>query len=153
MTHIFVDNLTIIGSDDNLSPGRRQAIIWINAGILWIRSVGTIFSEILSTMHTFSFKNMHLKLSSAAIRSRPQCVNDHCIKNSLAWTASTDDSRSLVWSISAVIQGVVQEHGRDTKPPFIMLIWNLLVTICNIFNVEYNYTSMSYFKLKIRHRW
>ena len=33
-THICVGNLTIIGSDNGLSPGRRQAITWTNAGIL-----------------------------------------------------------------------------------------------------------------------
>ena len=27
VTHIYVDKLTIIGSDNGLSPGRRQAII------------------------------------------------------------------------------------------------------------------------------
>ena len=36
VTHICVSNLTIIGSDNGLSPGRLQTIIWINAGILWI---------------------------------------------------------------------------------------------------------------------
>ena len=36
MTHICVSNLAIIGSDNGLSPGRRQAIIWTNAGILLI---------------------------------------------------------------------------------------------------------------------
>ena len=30
-------NLPIIGSDNGLSPGRRQAIIWTNAAILSIR--------------------------------------------------------------------------------------------------------------------
>ena len=33
MTHIYVGNLTIIGSNNGLSPGRRQAIIWSYAGI------------------------------------------------------------------------------------------------------------------------
>ena len=33
VTQICVGNLTIIGSDNSLSPGRRQAIIWTNAGI------------------------------------------------------------------------------------------------------------------------
>ena len=47
MTHICVSKLTIIGSDNGLSPGRRQAIIWTNAGILLIRTLGTIFREIL----------------------------------------------------------------------------------------------------------
>ena len=34
--HICIGKLTIIGSDNGLSPGRRQAIIWTNAGILLI---------------------------------------------------------------------------------------------------------------------
>ena len=57
---------------------RRQAIIWTNAAILLIGPLGTNFSEILTAIHTFSFKKMHLKISSAkmtAILSRPQCVN------------------------------------------------------------------------------
>ena len=33
-------NYAIIGSDNGLSPGRRQAIIWTNAGILLIGSLG-----------------------------------------------------------------------------------------------------------------
>ena len=47
VTHICVSNLTIIGSDNGLSPDRRQAIIWTNAGILLIGPLGTNFSEIL----------------------------------------------------------------------------------------------------------
>ena len=35
MTHIYVGKLTIIGSDNGLLPGRIQAIIWTNAGILY----------------------------------------------------------------------------------------------------------------------
>ena len=34
VTHVCVGKLTIIGSDNGLSPGRHQAIIWTNAGIL-----------------------------------------------------------------------------------------------------------------------
>ena len=64
VTHIYVNKLTIIGSDDGLSPGRRQAIIWTNAGILLIRPLGTNFSEILIKIYTFSFKKIHLKMSS-----------------------------------------------------------------------------------------
>ena len=63
VTHICVSKLTIIGSDNGLSPGRRQGIIWTNAGILLIRTLGTNFSEILGVIHSFS--KMHLKLSSA----------------------------------------------------------------------------------------
>ena len=66
--HICVSKLSIIGSDNGLSPGRRQAIIWTNAGILLIGTLGTNFSEILREIHSFSFKKMHLKMSSAGGR-------------------------------------------------------------------------------------
>ena len=69
---ICVCKLTIIGSENGLSPGRRQAIIWINVGILLIGPLGTNISEILSRIQTFSFKEMHLKLSSA--KGRPFCL-------------------------------------------------------------------------------
>ena len=65
MTHICVGNLTIIASDNGLSPERRQAIIWTNAGILLIGPLGTNFSEILIEIQTFSLKKIRLKMSSA----------------------------------------------------------------------------------------
>ena len=62
VTHICVRNLTIIGSDNGLSPGRRQAIIWTNAGILLIGPLGTNFSEILIEIHIFSIWCNHYYL-------------------------------------------------------------------------------------------
>ena len=62
--HICISKLTIIGSGKGLSAGQCQAIIWINAGILLIWTLGTNSSEILSKIHTFSFKKMHLKMSA-----------------------------------------------------------------------------------------
>ena len=64
MTHICVSKLTTFGSNNGLAPGRRQAIIWTNAGILLIQTLGTNFSEILRKIYTFSFKKMHMKMSS-----------------------------------------------------------------------------------------
>ena len=72
VTHICVSKLTIIGSDNGLSPGRRQTIIWTNDGILLIRPLGTNFSEILIAIYTFSFEKMHLKMSSG--KWRPSCL-------------------------------------------------------------------------------
>ena len=77
-THIWVSKLTIIGSDNGLSPGRRQAIIRTSAGKLLIWPLGTNFNEIWSEIHTFSFKKMHLKnlfCEMMAILSQPQCVS------------------------------------------------------------------------------
>ena len=68
VTHICVGNFSIIGSDNGLSPGRRQAIIWNNAVISLIGPFGTNLSEILIGIQTFSFKKLHLKTSSAKWR-------------------------------------------------------------------------------------
>ena len=72
VTHICISKLTIIGSDNGLSPDRRQAIIWTNSGILLIGPLGTNLSETLIAILTFSFEKMHLKVSSA--KWRPFCL-------------------------------------------------------------------------------
>ena len=69
MTHICVGKLTIIGSDNGLLPGRHQAIIWTNAGLLLIVPLGTNLSEILIEIENVVWK-------MAAILSWPQCVNN-----------------------------------------------------------------------------
>ena len=72
VTQLCIGKSTIIGSDNGLSPDRRQAISWTNAGILLIGPLGTYFSEILNGIQTFSLKKMHLKMSSA--KCRPFCL-------------------------------------------------------------------------------
>ena len=72
VTHICISKLTIIASDNGLSPGRRQAIIWTSVGILLIGPLGTNFSEILIEIITFSFQKMRLKVSS--VKWRPCCL-------------------------------------------------------------------------------
>ena len=71
VTHICVIKLTIVASDNGLSPGRRQAIIWTNVGILLIGPLGINFSENLIEIYTFSFRKMHLKMSG---KWRPFCL-------------------------------------------------------------------------------
>ena len=72
VTHTCVSKLTIISSDNGLSPDRRQAIIWTNAGLLLIGPLGTNFIEILIEILIFSFKKMRLKMSSA--KRHPFCL-------------------------------------------------------------------------------
>ena len=72
MTQICARNVTIIGSDNGLTPGRCQTIICTNTGILLIGPLGTNFSEILIGIQTFSFKKMPSKMSSA--KWRPPCL-------------------------------------------------------------------------------
>ena len=80
MTHTCDGYLTIIGSDNGLSPGRRQAITWTNVGILLIGPLGTNFSMLIDVnrnsyifIQENPFENVVWKM--AAILSRPQCVN------------------------------------------------------------------------------
>ena len=72
VTHLCVSKLTSIASDNGLSPGWRQAIIWANAVILSIGPLGTNFSEILIKIITFSYKKMSSKVSSG--KRRPSCL-------------------------------------------------------------------------------
>ena len=81
---IYASELSIIGSDNGLSPSRHQAIIWTNDGILLIGPLGTNFSEILIEIPTFSFKEMRLKVSSA--KWRPCCLGLSVLSQaSLTW--------------------------------------------------------------------
>ena len=73
VTQICFSKLTIIGSDNDLSSGRCQAIIWTNAGILLIGPLGTNFREILIKIYKFSFQKMHLNISSG--KWRPFCLS------------------------------------------------------------------------------
>ena len=65
-------NRVIIGSDNGLSPVWCQAIIWTNAVLLSIGPLGTNFSQIVFEIQTFSFKKMHLKMSSG--KYQPFCL-------------------------------------------------------------------------------
>ena len=72
MTHICVRKLANFGSDNGLSPGRRQAIFSTNAGILLIGLLGTNFNESFIESLILSFNKMCLRVPSA--KWRPQCV-------------------------------------------------------------------------------
>ena len=132
--HICVSDLTSIGSDNGLSPGRRQAIIRINAGILLIRPLGTNFSEFLVEIITFSFKNMRLKVSSA--KRRPFCLGLNELtgsdqhqtepRNRVEWTLSNilDESSRCHWS--KVIDAIDDWLITETRSPFDLrvFVWN-----------------------------
>ena len=76
VTHICVSNLTIIGSDNGLSPGPRQAIIWTNDGLLLIEPFGTYFIEIWIKIQ-FSLMKIHLKKSG---KCWPSCLGLNMLK-------------------------------------------------------------------------
>ena len=74
MMPICIGKLIIIGSDNGLSLGKATSH-YLNQR--WLIVNWTNFSEIRNEILTFSFKQLHLKLSSAkmaAILSQPQYV-------------------------------------------------------------------------------
>ena len=131
VTHICVGELTIIGSDNGLSPGRRQAIISTNAGILLIGPLRTNFSDILSEIHSFSFKEMHLKMASA--KWRPFCFGLNVLKQSSVWQQHSHEynftkkmlqlsfDKTSTWydyrNIECIYLSVVTSNGIIVKPP------------------------------------
>ena len=76
VTHICISKLTIIGSNNGLPSGRRQAIIWTSDGILLIGPIGTNFGEILIEIYIFSFKEMQLKMPS---ENGGHLASAHCV--------------------------------------------------------------------------
>ena len=71
--HKCIRKPTIIDSDNGLSPGWCQAIMWSNVKILFIGPLGINLSEILIKMYIFKFKKMHLKMSSG--KWEPFCLS------------------------------------------------------------------------------
>ena len=89
--HIYVGNL-IIGSDNGLSPVQRQTIIWTNVGTLLIGPLETNCSEILIEVHIYSFKKMHLKISS--VKWRPFCLDLNVLTSCHVYRLITRSNRS-----------------------------------------------------------
>ena len=99
VTHICVGNQSIIGSYNGLSPFRRQAIIWTNVGILLILPLGTNCNGIVIDIHTFSFNEVHWKMSSG--KCRPFCLGlnmlIHWGLNNIANIQQTACLNSISW--------------------------------------------------------
>ena len=124
VTHICVSKLTSIGSDNGLSPGRRQAIIWTNAGILLIGPLGTNFNEILIEIHPFSFTKMHLKISSA--KWRPFCLGHNVLNCFYLWHKVFTNVRTYytrnIFSLSKTLLG----HKYTCTKQVLTFIFNTL---------------------------
>ena len=125
VTHICISKLTIIGSDNFLSPDQRQAIIWTNAGILLIEPLGTNFSEILIEILTFSFTKMHLEVLSA--KWRPFCLGLNVLNNT---EPEIGINKTLIWHF--IITSMSMLHRCGFLLSGLCLIWEnkcLLLTL------------------------
>ena len=147
MTHICVSKLTTVGSDNGLAPGRRQAIIWADAGILSSWPLDTNFCETLTEIHTFSLIKMYLKMlcqcEMAAILSRPQCVNasmDWIIISSgiylperhylnTCWLVNYVYKNNFQWNTNPNAKFSLQENALEN------VFWIACLLFCSVLNV------------------
>ena len=130
--HICLSKYTINGSDNGLSPGRRQAINWTNAGILLIGPLGINFSENLVEINTFSFKEKHLKMSSAK-----WCLFHHGLNELNSWNTHR--------MITSLYLRVLFYEQRLTKTSIGIMAWisnyihvkhcNIIINPCHNFKV------------------
>ena len=123
VTYICISKLIIIGSYKSLSPGRRQAIIWTNAGILLIRTSGTNFNEVLSKIETFSFKKIHLKmpakwqtfcLSFNVLthwgRDKVGAISQTTFSSTFSWMKMFEFRLEFHWSLFLRVQFTIFQH-------------------------------------------
>ena len=118
--HICVRKLTIIGSDNGLSPGRRQAIIWTNAVILSTGPLGTNVSEILIEIYAFSFKKLHLKMPSE--KWRPSCLGLNVLITASFWYVVQDKKPSPAPMLTT-IHHAIRRHYALVKYRLFCLIY------------------------------
>ena len=90
--HTCVGNLTNIGSDNGLSPGRRQAMIRANAVILLIRPLGTSSNDFLIESFTFWLKK--IRLCRSYVPKGSTGVDGNCI--------TTPSLKFSYWEISSL---------------------------------------------------
>ena len=106
-------NWVSIASDNGVSPIRRQAIIWTNAGLLSIGRLGTNFSENLIKIQNVSFKKMRLNMSSAKWLAS-QCRHTYKYgKIDLFYCSKSQERKSRVHKYIYCIEGSAQDCGNS----------------------------------------
>ena len=140
VTHICVSKLTIIESDNGLSPGRHQAIIWTNAVILLIGPLGIYFNEIVIEIHTSLFQKIHLKMSSG--KWRPFCLGLNVL-NGPNWTNQDPlfgGRESITFKIPAVKSYLSNSWHRQTRQEIIFLFSAFIKLLMTSLRISYNLT-------------
>ena len=100
VTHICVNNFTIIDSDNGLSPGRRKAIIQTVDGILSTGTLGTNFNKFSIEIHIFSFKKCLWKCrleNGGHFVSNSMCYSNSHIE--FSWLCKFVSGMSLVTTL------------------------------------------------------
>ena len=143
VAYICVCKLTVIGSVHGLSSGRLQAIIWANAWIFLIRTLGTNFGEISSEIQTFN--NMHSKMSPAKWRQ-------FCLGLNVLWDVVTRNSTMELKSNSCKtsqyfpVISCAKCHEKTYDEKFLV---KLLFVFFTNFHIEFRLKSHRKFMMKL----
>ena len=143
--HVWVSKLTIIGSDNGLLPGWRQAIILTNAGIWLIRPLETRFRDILIKIHTFSFtKNAFENV----VWKIPFCLglNELTMELHAQLLKQSKGAKIYICKIRYTLHWEITELGFITST--VLTIWNKLSWTISVFLrswyvAQCNYTYFS----------
>ena len=115
---------SFIGPDNGLLPVRHQAIIWANAGLLFIRPLGINFSEM-----QFSIKKINCKMLSAIWQPFSLSV----MVLMFAWVSRVHHSNSFVCvKPPAVSFHIYDNHVRSLRSDKIIQI---------LFEIRYEYNK------------
>ena len=117
---------SIMASDNGSVSVQHQAIIWTNAGSLSIWPLETKFSEVWIKIKQFSYKKLHLKMSSA--KWQPFChgldvlthypvvisyTGQQCLRK---WLVAWQHQAITTWiNIDEIIVVTVQFHTKHAR--------------------------------------
>ena len=132
MAHVCASKLTIVDSDNGLLPGRHQAIIWASARILLIGSPGTNSNEILIEIHRYSFKKMHLKMSSG--ECWPSCLGPNVLRAHMWFWVDYVETTFRSYDCGMWLQGIcIDIYYHLSIPVFILtcgITFKLTYVLC-----------------------
>ena len=102
MMHRCVGNIIIIGTENGLSPGRCQAIIWTNDGILLI---GPLPNKLQCNHNQNSyifiqentFENVVCKMSTILSRPQWQCVEINLMRSYWTFKMRTLNQENIIY--------------------------------------------------------
>ena len=102
---ICVGKLTIIGSDNGLSPDQRQTIIWTNAGILLSTHGNKLQWNLNRNWNIFIQENVfeNIVWKMVTIVSPPQCVKADTWSAMDPLKQGTMTAVSILFSISSKV--------------------------------------------------
>ena len=117
--HICVSKLTIIGSDNGLSPGWRQAIIWTYAELLSKLRNKFLWFFLFWNAYIFiqenAFEKCHLQNGVSFVSASVSLIMTHSSHEQIACCISTVDSRFVPRQWETSLQSNATSHRLCTN--------------------------------------